>query len=425
MLGLVVIGFVGLAMDGAVVMLAGNQLQTAADAAALAAAWYAKQDTDDARLAAVDFAEKNKVLGRPVELQQNVGNDPAGDVVLGRYHQTAGEWCPAPPCFYPDDPRPNAVKVSARRTRASPAGQVPLVFGALPFFDVQGVNVTRSSMAMLAGTSGAGVLVIEEYPESEEYCTLWMRGNASLRVLAAPGYTGEAAIQANSDDGEAICVEDAGAELMAEEINVVGEAKIHSSATVGLVLNAHAPGMVDPLRDLPAPPLVGDLGSVRIGGQYRPGYYPGGLLIQSGHSVVLDSGIYVFDGGFRIKGDAQLTASNVMIYVRSGPLDINSSGPVTITPMTEAMAADSRFAGISIFQARSNTSIARVRGTPQMNLAGTVYLPRATRADFSGHCENFGNQWIVWSLFLDGEMDLTVNYDGRFPSPNYQVYLVE
>lgn len=116
---IVLIAFVGLAVDIGYMYVAKGQLQNAADAAALAGAANLinnskSADQLDARTQAVNFADKNKVAGDFPTLDPNTGNDANGDVVLGN-------WDPARPVdqrFLPADGSllVNAVKVVARRT---------------------------------------------------------------------------------------------------------------------------------------------------------------------------------------------------------------------------------------------------------------------------------------------------------------------
>ncbi len=83
---LVLIGFVGLALDTGVAALTLHQIQNASDAAALAACRVLGDpngvDLGLARDAAVALAEANKTNGVPLELDRNDGNAENGDIVL-------------------------------------------------------------------------------------------------------------------------------------------------------------------------------------------------------------------------------------------------------------------------------------------------------------------------------------------------------
>src|SRR5687768_12589813 len=87
---MILLGLTGLALDTGYVVLTGQQLQNAADAAALAGARHASNSPEDARLAAIEIAAYNTAGGGPVTLIDNPGNDPAGDVVIGQFDRDSG-----------------------------------------------------------------------------------------------------------------------------------------------------------------------------------------------------------------------------------------------------------------------------------------------------------------------------------------------
>ena len=430
-MGLMLIGFVGLAMDAGVVLLAGSQLQVAADAAALAGARWVTEDQALARRSSFNIAYANKAAGWPVKLDLNGGNSPDGDIVLGRYHRSANEACPAPPCFFPEDPSPNAVQVRARRTTESPAGQVPLVFGASPVFNVEGVNVTRSATAMIAKTDSAGLIVL--CPDCD--CALDMGGTPLLEVRPMPDYDGSTAVQVNSLLGDAACL-NGNPEIKASDLNVVGDLDINGNPDFhDTNVNPGSPPMDDPLAHLPPPPLIPPAHPPQISGgnyiKYSPGYYPGGMNIKAGIKVAeLAVGVYVFDNGVKVNGSASLIAQNVMIYVKTGPLELNGTGRLVVTPMTEDLYTDRRYIGVSIFQARDNYSDAFILGTGDAEIEGTLYFPGdgfddGPQLEVGGAGIGLGNQIIAWEFYLHGSGLFLIEYDGRMPQENSRVFLVQ
>src|SRR3954453_6048554 len=77
--GMVMVGLAGLALDTGYVMLTGHQLQNAADAAALAGANMVPFDKVQAVTDAVATAAANKAAQAPVQL------NAASDVIVGTY----------------------------------------------------------------------------------------------------------------------------------------------------------------------------------------------------------------------------------------------------------------------------------------------------------------------------------------------------
>jgi hypothetical protein len=206
-MGVMLICFVGLAMDAAVVYLAGSHLQIAADAASLAGAQFVRARADDAiqpRTKAQEIALTNKALGTPVNLSLNKGNAVDGDIVLGRYYRFSNSdycldhvpsyCCDSPPCFDDTSTSPNAVRVRARRTSTFDGhGQIPLVFGATPLINVTGVDVSRTATAVISGGTGAGMIILDNHAD----CSLQLGGNVVIDVTSAPGYDEDTSIQIN------------------------------------------------------------------------------------------------------------------------------------------------------------------------------------------------------------------------------------
>ena len=132
-------GMAALSIDFGCVYVAKQQLQNAADAAALAAAgrlrWAA--DAEAARADAVGVAQANLVLGQQVAL------DAQTDITFGVYDRATDEFTPG----WLADQVP-MVKVTARRTDGSPDGPVPLSFSRL--FGLETVSVQATAIAGLA-----------------------------------------------------------------------------------------------------------------------------------------------------------------------------------------------------------------------------------------------------------------------------------
>ena len=313
-----------------------------------------------------------------------------------------------------------------------------MLFG--PAFGVNTVGVSRSAIAISAGTTGAGLVTL--CPDCE--CALKFSGDTDLVLQAAPGWTGNTALQVNSDNNCAVCGSGSALSVKAPEMNIVGKnpgACWTGSPTLDTYVNPDSPSMPDPLAGLPAPswglPNIPDRinhTTIKAGMKtYKPGYYPGGIRITaSGDFATLLPGIYVVDGeGLYVDG-GNLTAHGVMFYVigtgrvylgGNGIIDIRPSGWDATPPSTEVCEL-APYCGISIFQARDNVNPATIIGTGTMNLEGTYYFPRAP-LEVGGTGISLGNQLISWSLWMHGRGTFTVQYDGRFPAPGTKVFLVQ
>ena len=406
---LILIGIIGLGLDTAYGLLGGHQLQNAADAAALAGARRVRDDPAAAQQAAHDCGAANVAAGAAVELQFDETNDPSGDIVVGRYDRSTR-------LFDSTATLPNAVKVVAHRN------DVPLLFG--PIFQVNTVSFSRAAIAIIAGTTGGGLVAL--CPDCE--CALLFSGNTDLLLEAAEGWDGDTAIQVNSDDPCAMC---GGGSLIIEapETNLVGDACWNGNPTLNTYINPDSPTMPDPLADLPAPPWnpLDDLGTIQTGAiqpdPYPPGYYSGGIRITSAEdTVVLEPGVYVLDGeGLYVNG-GNLTALEVMFYViGTGRVYLGGNEIINITPSEDE---NDPYWGISIFQARDNANEATIIGSSNMNLEGSYYFPVAP-LEIGGTGMSIGNQLIAWTVWMHGTGTFTVQYDGRFEAPGAKVFLVQ
>jgi Flp pilus assembly protein TadG len=423
--------FVGLALDTAKIYLVSHQLQNAADASALAGARLVRFDQALARQAAIDIAMANKADSQNVQLAANLANDPLGDIVLGRYSMWNS-------IFTPTTLAPNAMKVYTRRTDPSLGGPVPLNFG--PIVNIDTGNVARYAIAMTIGGTGAGLIAL-----SPGGTGLHINGDVNLNV-------NDGAIQVNSEEDDAVRIIGQ-PQISAGELNITGEADPTGGFdfTIDFPVNTGVAPIPDPLCPnppvscLPEPvwnsaddlsPSPGETiditgGSVTL----DPGYYSGGFRITGG-DVVLKPGLYILDGsssgqksGLVIGGNTNFCAKGVMFFITGdGVVDLAGSGNIVTTPIiydsydfcdsgfSYPAGVDYIYEGMGIFQARDNYNDARIVGTSMLDLEGTLYFPE-NHLDLTGTGDGFGNQLIADTVEVSGTGDITIMYDGR----NYNV----
>ncbi len=270
-LGVLMLSFVGLAIDTSFYVYTAQQLQNAADGAALGAAHLVRDGMIEANDRAIQIAAANIAANDPVLLAANYENnleDP--DIELGNWDRETGVFTsfdpanPPPPPGPFDEPfadRPNAVRVSARRTEGSLGGQLPLLFG--PVVGVSTTEVSRSAIAMSGGGTGAGLITLA--PDGS--CSLRFNGNNDLIIDSAPGYEGEAVMQVNSSDPCAVCGSGSSLTIQADEMNVVGHTCFNGNPTLNVDIQEEQPYVDDPLASLLPPtwdPSL-DLGCVPCG----------------------------------------------------------------------------------------------------------------------------------------------------------------
>jgi hypothetical protein len=127
----VLLAFVGLAVDIGYMYVVETQLQNAADSAALAGASLLDGSKsilqNAAREGAKEYAAHNKAAGQKIDINLNTGNDSSGDIVVGYWNGTD---VVTPGTYQPI----NAVKVTTRRTAETgtgiaPSSKVSIFFG--------------------------------------------------------------------------------------------------------------------------------------------------------------------------------------------------------------------------------------------------------------------------------------------------------
>ena len=411
----VIIAFLGLSIDVGFMVWSGQKLQDGADSAARAGARALHDGVAQARTAAVDIGAANDVAGDAIQLNSNPGNNPNGDVVIGRFDRSTQT-------FTTTFNNVNAVKVNARRTSSAGGGQLPLFFGQI--FGINAMDLQRTAVAMVEGGPGAGLLILNETARD----ALEFTGSGTINVQ-------NGAVHVNSSHSSAVRMTGS-TTITATDVNVVGDISQAAGATINANIDTDADVMPDPLAGL-AEPLYdpgNDLGSISITGSgsvsnVLPGYYSGGIRSTSSGSVTLLPGIYILDGnGLSITGSGSFTAPNCLFYiVGSGSLTLTGSGTRTITsPDPDAVwypGADT-YEGISFFQSRTNTNYARIEGSGSFNVEGTVYLP-SSQLRLSGSGGQVGNQLLVDTLDMSGSGSINVPYDGRNAGNTNLAFLVQ
>lgn len=208
-----------------------------------------------------------------------------------------------------------------------------------------------------------------------------------------------------------------------------------------------------------------------------PGYYPGGIDLRTGswtsdeiigyqpnpdpnaapipiyktygvelrlnHGSSVESSLYALGGGTSgtsglvIKGNASLFGEYVTIYVTGahngvdveyGVLDIGGNGYIEVDPPGDFFLVGGEpqingQPGISMWQDINNTNAARIIGTGDFNLSGTLYFPN-NHIEVGGTSFQAGNQLIAGSIDLHGTGTIGIAYDGRNWILAYQSYLV-
>ena len=429
---LVLIGFVGLAIDWGYMTWTAQKLQNAADASALAGAQQVWWSHTDAREAAARFASLNEAGGKAVTLDLNAANDPAGDIVIGHYDRPTKTFT-----VTTNSQVTNAVRVVARRTTGSAGGPLPLFFG--PIFGKKTSEVARYGIAMaLGGPAENSVIALNKTDPKSFY----IAGNGYMDL-------GDGSAQVDSGNGAGAVFQGTSLTFLAGQVNMVGAWDEKGNPNLNSVdLNASEPYVADPLKGLPEFVPGTAMNPKRITGAqhvYNPGYYPQGLsIINSSDDVFLNPGVYILENGdpkkpslpaFNLAG-GKLTGYGVLFYIKFGNVEWNGNSTMNLTPMSKEQSTSftgiDGYNGIQFFQARNNTQEAHFNGNSLFtgtaadvnSGAGTLYFPSA-KVYLNGNGDMYLSSIIADKIETQGSgrKFITKGYDGRRGGD--EVFLVE
>jgi hypothetical protein len=323
-----------------------SNLQTAADAAAMAAAWEISQESPE-------YADASAMR----EAQDNGFNPETGTLDLGLNETVDGE-----------------VYVTATITQ-----DAPLWLSSIILTEPVTIGVSAES------------LVSNDYLGN--YCILALDEEASGALTTSGAVTLNAqtcGVAVNSSSEEAIDINgnvdlNFGTVTISGDYNVSGGAAEFNYGSI----RTHASRTRDPYQDLEIPETTACTASaVRRGtsisgsgtAYLNPGVYCGGLTISGNNNIVLRPGVYVFDGGgLTVSGGGTLTGDGVtLIFTNTGAgswgkIKISGGKVVTITATQEGY-----YAGVAMFvdrEAPDDGTTHSITGTADILIDGVVYVP--------------------------------------------------
>jgi Flp pilus assembly protein TadG len=376
------LSIVAIALDGGVLMDQRRRAQATADAAALAAA---------------------------IDLYQNYPTNGGVDI-SGTARQSALTTAAA--MGYANDGNPSTVTVNVPPQSGTFAGQVGYAEVLVQwnqsrsFSNIFGSgSIPVTARAVAAGRwvpFSDGIIVLHPTAAS----AFNANGNGDINVMNACVVVDSNSSEAATTKGRAYLA------VPNKPILITGSLPGCDGTFVGTTLTGQQP-TPDPLAYLPPPdPTTMPIASVKASGStitLEPGRYPGGLFFGGQTSVNMAPGIYYMDGGgFCFSGKGNLNAQGVMIY-STGGLSITGQGSVTLSPPTSGI-----YQGISYFQDRNCTAMARIAGNRDMHITGTLYVPAGIT-----HLQGSGDASIasqVISLLMRSGGDGVTNIDWAGPS---------
>lgn len=345
----VLIGFASLALDSGYAFEYRQQLQTAADAAALAAEIQLQQSPSSTTF----------------QLENTARFDTAGN---GFTHGTAGVTVTVnhPPSansvLYSGDT--NAVEVVVSQPRST-------FFGNIIGFP----SFTLTARAVGSMGSGDGTIII-----------LDPTANNAFVVSGGSGLTIGGDVHVNSTSTAGIAV------TGGSTVTLGGAGTFYDSASSCSQCSGITPAptysaaqIIDPFANLGIPTTDG--GSYTANFSSGPhnilhGTYSSGITLTGTAVGNFEAGVYIVGGtGLTIKTGAQASGTGVTFYLSgtNAKLDIENNGTVVNFSAPTSGANE----GMLIFQDRTDTQDGNIKSGAVANLSGAIYLKNA-HLDYSG-----------------------------------------
>jgi Flp pilus assembly protein TadG len=395
------LAFMALAFDVGQFLSVKRQLQTAADAAALAGALEVQQCGTTANCNVMTTAATSAItedgIGTPSLLKNCATNtNTALTLVLNN----------GPCALGTNDPNHgNTQYVEAEVTLQQPAFLARIV-------GFTGLRIAARSEAA-AGNPPSCVYVTN--PTASQ--ALLMNGGSSL--VASCGVTvastSSSALLVDGGSSEPVltgtAINIAGGDL----INDPGQAQISPSPTLN-----YTGSTADPLSNYAAPTNPGcsqQSGNYTPNGPtvtFNPGGYCGGINLNSGVAATFNSGVYYMGGSINVDSGASITGTGVTFYFNSGTLQMNSSSTVSISAPNSGT-----YAGMLLYAPSSNTAGMDIDTGSTSTFQGIIYLPGATLTLNSGSNAAAYTILDVNTLIVDSGDKFTIgsNYSSLSNSP--------
>lgn len=355
------LGFLAFATDVGTLFYAKREMQTAADAGAIAAAAEINY-TDMTAAARADTAQNgfsNGVNGTTVTV-----NSPP---LYGSYAGLGGY-------------------VEVIVSQPQPTFFMP-VFGALSKH-FNGTTMTVSSRAVATNGPGAGCI----YTLGTSGTDIGVTGNADISVPTC-------GIVDDSSSGSALSLT-GNVTLDAKSIGIVGGASETGNVTVTPTPVTGIIPSGDPLAYLTAPTVPAHCtNSISLTGNQTQTLSQGcyaGISATGNSALTISAGTYIVNGNLTVTGNASITGASVTLDLL-GSTSLTGNISMNLTAPTSGA-----FDGILFYQPSTNTNSISLTGNSGASLQGIVYAPAASVTLTGNSGSSIYTDFVVSSLSLVG-----------------------
>jgi len=378
------IGALGLAVDTGAMYELDRRLQTAADAAAIAASQEVRlSNSDYAKTAALSDAALNGFDHTQDDIDIDVNRPPVAGPRAGDHGYVEVLVSQPSPLFFMGMFVASEYTVTARAVSGLEPGDACVM--ALNYSETRAVNAV---------------------------------GNIDVNLVGCAMYV-------NSDHSQAARTT-GGASVNADSINIVGD---YSGGGFSPSPSTGAVSLDDPFvsKAMPDASASCDHTAKMVQGEETldPGVYCDGLTFNANADATLNPGTYIIKGGgITVNGGAVINGSGITFYNTEGsgqPYDaVTVNGGTT---MVLAAPTSGTYKGMLFMQDRSvsSTKVNKFNGNANVQFSGVLYFP-TTPVEFSGNFESDSNNLTVVADTIDfkGTVDFkTLNDDYRPPELSY------
>jgi Flp pilus assembly protein TadG len=357
-------GMAGFAVDVGQLFKCKRNLQTAADAAAVAGADESKYG--DWKAAAKAAAAQNGITDGSGGATVTVNDPPSSGS-----HASGVEVIitVAEPTFFMKVFHLSTMNVSARAVAGLRAAS-----GCIYTLDTSGTDIGLTGTADLS-MPNCGILV----------------DSAASNAIRMTGSSG----------------------ITAQSIGIVGGYSTSGSASMS---PSPVQGIVpapDPLSWLPAPSFTSSSclpdphktgsGAVTLGPSTSGGTVCyNGLSVSGSGSVTLNPGLYIINGGFSMTGSGTITGSGVTFYLAApnGSASLSGSGSLNVSAPTSGT-----YNGILFFEDPNDTNAMSITGSTGSAISGIFYAPAAALSMSGSSGATISADLVVSSLSMTGTSD--------------------
>jgi len=378
----VIIGFVSLGTEVVLLLLTSRHMQSAADAAALAA------ETARLRGYPANYAQEAFALSAAA----GFANGQNGTTVTVNSPPASGNYANAT----------NAVEVLIAQPQTLALAQI-LYSGTAPPFTVRARAVSHAS------SNGSCTLTLDPTAGG----SLSMNGTTVANLVGCDA-------SVNSTSATAVTLV-GGATLNANHLYDAGGYTLKGGAQINAAagITTEAPQTADPYAGYVVPAAGACLQNNfnPSTSTISPATYCNGINVHNGVVLTLNPGVYIIDrGSFSVTGGASLSGAGVTIVLTSSTganySTVSISGGATVNLSAPSSGAT---AGLVFFQDRNApaTGNNHFDGGAGQSITGALYFPQQS-VDFSGGTASNTTciQVIAWDLTLDGNATLEADCAG-------------